>query len=213
MDIDLHSPDVRAALALMQQLFDEGLVSRGHDYGGGVQAFLRGEGGVMINGTWLIGDLYKRSQQADSPMFQRYSATPFPQIYAKPSVWADNHVLAMLSDPKRDAATTQAALVFLKFLYDEGGAWARTGQLPTRRTVIASAAYLALPMRSAIASISRDGAGLPLAVARQTRVVAALGEQLSAIIVYGAPVDTSLNGLERNLSLMLRRESQFNGSP
>jgi multiple sugar transport system substrate-binding protein len=209
--IDLGSPAVRAAVQLLKTLYDEGLTSRGHDYGAALQAFGAGQGGVMINGTWIIGDLYKQSVQSGAAGARGYAARPFPQLYGHSAMWADNHVMVMLKGGTADPASRRAALSFLKFLYDEGGVWGRTGQLPTRRSVIGGDAFRTLPLRSDIASIAQDGVGLPIEVARQAIVTKTLGDALASAIIYGAPPDATLQRAELSINRMLKRDAQFTG--
>jgi multiple sugar transport system substrate-binding protein len=213
LHIDLTTPEVLRAVALLRTLYREGLATHGHDYASGIQAFVAGQGGVMVNGTWLLGDLDKEAREPGRPLYQGYGAAPFPQLYAQPGVWADNHVLVMLKGGTRNAAERRAALQFLKFLYDEGGAWARTGQLPTRRSVIASPAFMALPHRRDVASLAEVGVNLPLAVARQSRLQNVLGEQLAATVVNGVPQAQALARAERSINRMLHRDAQFTGAP
>ncbi|MYN28689.1 extracellular solute-binding protein [Duganella levis] len=209
--IDLHSPIVRDAVQLLKTMYEEGLTSRGMDYSVALQGFAAGEGAVMINGTWIIGDLLRQSKQADSATYQGYTATPFPQLYGTSAMWADNHIMVMLKGGTADARSHAAALSFLKFLYDEGGVWARTGQLPTRRSVIDSAAFRQLPLRSGIATIARDGVALPIEVARQAIITKTLGDALISTVVYGADVAQTLTRTETSINRMLERDAQFQG--
>jgi multiple sugar transport system substrate-binding protein len=125
-------------------------------------------------------------------------------------MWADNHVMVLLKGGTADAATRRAAMRFLKFLYDEGGAWARTGQLPTRRSVIAAPAFGKLPFRRDIAAVAQVGGALPILVARQTIVNRMMGEALASAIVYGADSEASLRRGEQTINRMLERDAQFN---
>jgi hypothetical protein len=187
-----HSP-----AQLLKTMYEEGLTTRGQDYGAALQSFAAGEGAVMINGTWIIGDLLRRSRQAGD-----YTAVPFPRLYAHDAVWADNHVMVLLKGGTPDARSRHAALALLKFSYDEGGVWSRTGQLPTRRSVIGSPAFTRLPLRREIAAIARDGVALPIEVARQAIVAKTLGDAMIALIAYGADPDITLaragDGLQPN---------------
>lgn len=210
--IDLHSPAVRDTVQLLKTMYEEGLTSRGMDYSVALQGFAAGEGAVMINGTWIIGDLLRQSKQADSATYQGYTATPFPQLYGASAMWADNHIMVMLKSGTADARSRAAALSFLKFLYDEGGVWARTGQLPTRRSVIDSAAFRQLPLRSGIATIARDGVALPIEVARQAIITKTLGDALISTVVYGADVAQTLTRTETSINRMLERDAQFQGN-
>lgn len=213
LHIDLSTPEVRRAVELLRTLYREGLASHGHDYASAIQAFVAGQGGVMVNGTWLLGDLDKEAGEAGRPLYRGYDAAPFPTLYGRPGVWADNHVLVMLKGGTRSPAERRAALQFLKFLFDEGGAWARTGQLPTRRSVVDSPAFTALPHRREIAPLAEVGVNLPLAVARQSRLQTVLGDQLAATVVNEVPPEQALGRAERSINRMLHRDAQFTGRP
>jgi len=151
-------------------------------------------------------DLDRRSRERGS-----YTAVPFPQLYGRSAMWADNHVMVLLKGGTSDARSRHAALAFLKFLYDEGGVWSRTGQLPTRRSVIESPSFTRLPLRSEIASISRDGVALPIEVARQAIIGKMLGDAMIAVIAYGADLDRTLARAETSINRMLKRDAQFKG--
>ena len=209
--IDLRSAAVRDTVKLLRTMYEEGLTTRGNDYGAALQGFAAGEGGVMVNGTWIIGDLLRQAARAGSATANGYTAVPFPRLYGASAMWADNHVMVLLNGGTADARARQAAVAFLKFLYDEGGVWARTGQLPTRRSVIASPAFRQLPLRGDIAAISHDGIALPIEVARQAIVGKTLGDALTAIIVFGADSDRTLAQAETSTNRMLSRDAQFQG--
>jgi multiple sugar transport system substrate-binding protein len=213
LHIDLTTPEVHRAVELLRTLYREGLASHGHDYASAIQAFVAGQGGVMVNGTWLLGDLDKEAGEPGRPLYRGYDAVPFPTLYARPGVWADNHLLVMLKGGTRGAAERRAALEFLKFMADEGGVWARTGQLPTRRSVIESPAFTGLPHRRDIAPLAEVGVNLPLAVARQSRLQTVLGDQLAATVVNGVPLDTALGRAETGINRMLHRDAQFTTEP
>jgi multiple sugar transport system substrate-binding protein len=204
--IDLHGATVRASVQLLRTMYEEGLTTRGQDYGAALQSFAAGEGAVMINGTWIIGDLLRRSRDTGG-----YTAVPFPQLYGRSAMWADNHVMVLLKGGTPDASSRHAALAFLKFLYDEGGVWSHTGQLPTRRSVIDSPSFTRLPLRSEIAAISRDGVALPIEVARQAIIGKTLGDAMVAIIAYGADLDRTLARAETSINRLLKRDAQFQG--
>lgn len=208
-EIDLGTAEVQRAVRLMVTLYREGLASHGHDYGAGIQAFIAGQGAVMINGTWLLGDLNGEARRSGRPLSGGYLAVPFVQLYGRPGAWADNHLLLMLKGGTHSAAERRAALRFLRFIHDEGGAWARTGQLPTRRSLIAGDAFQALPMRPQIAPLVDYGGALPQAVARQSRVTTMLGDALTAVVVHGEPAAPTLASAQRSISRMLERDAQF----
>lgn len=208
-EIDLGTPEVKAAVTFMRTVYAEGLSTRHMDYSAALQAFMAGAGGVMLNGTWLLGQLNDRAAQPGNPLSRAYEAVPEPQLYARPATWADSHVWVMLKNPRQSAAEREAAHAFLRFLNDESLAWARTGQLPARQSAVDSAAFKALPMRAALGPVAEMGTGLPPTVARQSRVMGLLGETVSAVVVSGEPLDAALAKGQQRINRLLERESRF----
>jgi multiple sugar transport system substrate-binding protein len=207
--IALDTPEVKTAVTLMRTLYAEGLSTRHMDYSAALQAFMAGGGGVMLNGTWLLGQLNDRAAQAGNPLSHVYEAVPEPQLYAKAATWADSHVWVMLRNPRQTAAERAAALSFLRFLNDESLAWARTGQLPARQSAVDSPAFKGLPMRAALGPVAQIGTGLPTTVARQARVMGLLGDTISSIVVSGEPMEATLAKGQQRINRLLERESRF----
>lgn len=209
--IDLGTPEVKAAVSFMRTVYAEGLSTRNMDYSAALQAFMAGAGGVMPNGTWLLGQLNDRAAQAGNPLSRAYEAVPEPTLYAKAATWADSHVWIMLRNARQTAAEREAAHQFLRFLNDESLAWARTGQLPARQSAVDSAAFKALPMRASLGPVAQVGTGLPTTVARQARVMGLLGETVSAIVVSGEPLEATLDKGQQRINRLLEREARFLG--
>lgn len=207
--IALDTPAVKAAVAFMRTVYAEGLSTRNMDYSAALQAFMAGAGGVMPNGTWLLGQLNDRAAQPGNPLSHTYEAVPEPTLYARPATWADSHVWVMLRNARQTPAERAAAHAFLRFLNDESLAWARTGQLPARQSAVDSAAFKALPMRASLGPVAQVGTGLPTTVARQSRVMGLLGETVSAIVVSGEPLEATLAKGQQRINRLLERESRF----
>lgn len=207
--IALDTPAVKAAVVFMRTVYAEGLSTRNMDYSAALQAFMAGAGGVMPNGTWLLGQLNDRAAQPGNPLSHTYEAVPEPTLYARPATWADSHVWVMLRNARQTPAERAAAHAFLRFLNDESLAWARTGQLPARQSAVDSAAFKALPMRASLGPVAQVGTGLPTTVARQSRVMGLLGETVSAIVVSGEPLEATLAKGQQRINRLLERESRF----
>ncbi len=202
-EIDLHSKPARNAIELMAKLYADGDVLPNVDYGAANQAFVNGDSGVMVNGTWLIGDMVDQSKKAGAALEKGYAVIPFAQLYGKPAVWADGHSWIMLKGGAKDEKTKKAAFAFLKFLYDNDFEWARTGHLPTRTSVINSPAFTGLPFRDHIGTIAKDGISLAPTVPRQFRIQEMLGEALASIVVSKKPIDETVKSAEDRINKML----------
>jgi multiple sugar transport system substrate-binding protein len=202
-EVDLHSKEARKALELMNALYANGDVIPNVDYGAANQAFVNGDAGVMVNGTWLIGDMITQSGKAGAALEKGYAVIPFANLYSKKATWADGHSWIMLKGGAKDEKTRQAAFAFLKFLSDNDFEWARTGHLPTRKSVIDSPAFTGLPFRGTIGTIAQSGISLAPTVPRQFRIQEMLGEAIAAILISKKPIDESVKGAEERINKML----------
>ena len=202
-EINLHSPEAKKAIEFMAKLYAEGDIVPNTDYGGAVQGFMNGDGAIMANGTWLIGDMVDQSHKAGAALENGYQAIPFANLYSKPATWADGHSWIMLKGGTKDEKTKKAALRFLKFLSDNDYEWARTGHLPTSKKVIASESFNTLPFRNSIGAIAQSGISIPPTVPRQFRIQEMLGEALAAIVMSGKPIDETIKTAEQRINKML----------
>jgi len=124
-------------------------------------------------------------------------------LFAQRAAYADGHAWIMLKGGAKDEKTRKAALTFMKFLWDNDFEWARTGHLPANRTVIESAGFKALPMRSNIAVISTIGVTLPHSVPRQHAVQISLSEELITMQLSKKPVEQVQDSAETRINKLL----------
>jgi len=202
-EIDLHSKEAHKALELMNALYANGDVIPNVDYGAANQAFVNGDAGVMVNGTWLIGDMITQSEKAGAALEKGYAVMPFANLYSKKATWADGHSWIMLKGGAKDEKTRKAAFAFLKFLSDNDFEWARTGHLPTRKSVIDSPAFTGLPFRGTIGTIAQSGISFAPTVPRQFRINEMLGEAISTILISKKPIDETVKAAEERINKML----------
>lgn len=201
--IDMHTPDVTAVLELMSTLYSEGLVVPGIDSGAVNQAWFKGDAAVALTGTWRIDDYLAASEKADSPAHKGYLVIPFPQLFAKRATFADGHAWVMLKGGAKDDKTRKAALVFMKFLWDNEFEWSRTGHLPANKKVYDSPEFKALPMRDRIIEISTIGRGLAHNVPRAAAVQQALNEELITMQLSRKTVQQTEDAAETRVNKLL----------
>src|SRR5262249_39817489 len=97
----------------------------------------------------------------------------------------------------------KAAVEFLKFLWDNDFEWARTGHLPVRQSVANSQAFLDLPHRKDIVSLTKDGTALPQAVKRQFGLQEILTQEFNAAAQNQKTVDQALADAESRVNELL----------
>jgi len=201
--IDMKSPQATKALKLMNQIYSEGLVMTGLDYGPSNQAFVNGEVGVVVVGTWKIDDFVAQAEKADTPLAKGYAVYPFPQLFDQKAVCADGHSWVMLKGGAKDEASRKAALAFLKFIWDNDVEWARTGHLPISKLTLASPGFKALPMRSNIAEISASGRGIPLSIPRQRAIQIAVDQEIGNMLTSKKSLKDMQNAAETRVNKLL----------
>ncbi|MDH0865809.1 extracellular solute-binding protein [Mitsuaria sp. GD03876] len=203
--IDMHQPQVVNALTLMQRLYAEGLVKPDLDYGAANQAFLNGEAGVVVVGTWTIDQFLREAKKPGSPLRGGYTVVPFPQLYQRPAVFADGHSWALFKGGAATPAQHAAALQLLRFIWRRSAEWARTGHLPVRRSVADSASFKALPFREHLAEITRTGTSMPANVPTQRAIELLIGEDVSNLLVSGKPVAEVQADVEKQVNKALKK--------
>jgi multiple sugar transport system substrate-binding protein len=201
--INLETPEARRVLQLFKQIYDEGLTTRNQDYTAATGAFLNGQGGVYLVGTWMIGTYDQASRQPDSPLFQGYAVVPFPQLYPGRDVtYADGHSW-VVPTTKHTPAQMQSIGRLLRFLLDNDFEWSRTGHLPAVEAVINSPEWKALPHRSQIAALVNTATPLPPGVQRQFLVQQIICEEMESATTGQKSIDAALADAQRRVNELL----------
>ncbi len=201
--IHLQTPQAREILQLFARIYAEGLTTRNQDYTAATSAFLNGQGGVYLVGTWMIGTYDEASRQADSPLAGGYTVVPYPQLFPGRDVtYADGHSWVVPTAP-RSAAKMAAIIRLLSFLRDNDFEWSRTGHLPAYQDIIDSSRWRALPHRAEVAKLVDIGAPLPAAVQRQFQVQEIISQEMEAAITGQKPIDAALQDAEQRVNDVL----------
>lgn len=203
--MSVSGPEARTAFTLMKRLYDAGHIKPHADYGGASRAWLNGEAGIHVVGTWTIDQSIAESEKKDSPLYKGYHVVPFPQLYGKPSVFADGHAWVLMKHGAKNERELAAAFKFMKFLFDNDLEWARTGHLATRRSLVESPVFTDLPYRDDLAAIARIGAGIPGNVPVQRSVENLLGEEISGFMIGHKTLDQAIASIEKRINVSLRK--------
>ncbi len=202
---NFDSPEGRRALEFMKALYQRGDSARNLDYAGAVSAFLKGEGGVMVDGTWMVGQFDAASGNERSPLFRGYAVRPFPFLFhARRVALVDGHNWVMPRNARRTRAERAAARRFLQYFAANDFQWARTGHFPAFGAVIDGAQWRQLPHRGDIAAITQIGEPLPKFVRRQSPIEFIVGEEVAAAYTGAKPVDRALADMQRRANGILQ---------
>jgi multiple sugar transport system substrate-binding protein len=204
MQVKLNTPEAKKVVEMYKAIFDKDYTTKDLDYGGAINAFLAGEGGVQLNGTWVVGDYNAESEKAGTALNKGgYAVYPYPQLFGGTHAqYADGHTWAV-SQKERTPEQVAAIGKFLKFFADNDFEWSRTGHLPAYKAVIGSAEFKALPHRDTISAVADLGRPLPSAVQRQFAIQDIIGEEMNAAVTGQKEVDAALTDMETRVNELL----------
>jgi len=192
------------AVRAITQLFDAGLANPQLHYADSQQAFLNGEAGILVNGTWVV-DFYTAEAAKAEVALNNYYVADFPTLFDSGATWAYSHMWAIpASLQANDPAKYQSALKVLAFINDHNIDWARTGHMAVRSSVLNSPEYAALPHRSeytGTAAVARDTPPSE----RYGAIQDVLNRELRAIWLTGKDVEAALAGAEGEVQDLLDR--------
>ena len=202
---NFDSAEGRHALDFMKALYQRGDSARNLDYAGAVSAFLKGEGGVLVDGTWMVGQFDAAASNEAGPLYRGYAVRPFPFLFQGRRVaLVDGHNWVMPRNAKRTSKTREAARRFLKYFAANDFQWARTGHFPAYSAVIDSEEWQQLPHRGDIAEITQVGEPLPKYVRRQSPIEFIVGEEVAAAYTGAKPVNQALSDMQRRANEILQ---------
>ncbi len=104
--------------------------------------FRQGKIGMVFEGIWMVAELEKQTDL-------ECGYAPLPCLGSQPAAWATSHTLCMRRG--LDPADAEAAWRFIRFLSDNALEWAAGGQIPARRSQIASPPFQAMEAQAVFA--------------------------------------------------------------
>src|SRR5690554_2588794 len=90
--------------------------------------FHAGDASVLITGIWTFGP-FKEALGDD------YGAAPVPQLGTHDAVFGGSHVLALPNVMVEDPQVMEAAMTWIKYLWDHAIDWYAAGQTPARKSI------------------------------------------------------------------------------
>ncbi|WP_132536630.1 extracellular solute-binding protein [Rhizobium sp. PP-F2F-G48] len=204
LKVKLKTPEAKKVLDMYKAIYDQGDTTKDMDYAASINAFLAGEGGVHLNGTWVIGDYTASSETAGTALNKGgYAVYPYPQLFpGKKAQYADGHAWG-ISQKDRSPEEVAAIGKFLKFFKDNDFEWSRTGHLPSVKAVFEMPEFKALPHRDTVAPIATLGTALPSTVQRQFAIQDIIGQEMNAAMTGQKDVDAALGDMENRINDLL----------
>lgn len=194
--VNIDTEAGKKALTLIQDMYTSGIADKAQTYDASQGAFLNGDVGILINGTWVVNE-YNKSTSFN------YEATDFPTLYSNPGVWANSHTFVIPVQQDTDPVNYRAAMEYAAFMYENDISWAvGTGHLPVRPSVLASSEYQAAPQRANYIATA-DNAALVPQVKGWQGAEDALQQAIEGVWLSGSSVDSALSQAQQDVESQL----------
>ncbi|WP_168193140.1 extracellular solute-binding protein [Rhodophyticola sp. CCM32] len=201
-EANFDTEEMHNAVQLIVDIVEQGFANPTNDYPAAQADFFNGQAGILINGTWVVDQFTAEAANPESALSDYYVATQ-PTLFDVGATWGGSHAWAIpASLQANDPETYQAAIGFLDFLNDNNLAWAKTGHLSVRESVLASEAYNTLPHRSEYAGSAEIARSLPRStVAWSIRDV--VKSILQSTYLADVPIDEALVSINEGVQDIL----------
>ncbi|MDT0215018.1 ABC transporter substrate-binding protein [Rothia sp. ARF10] len=107
-------------------------------------AFRQQRNALTFDGIWMMNEWAKVSGL-------QWEAAKFPTIGDKPAVWASSHNFVVTSQAAKDPNKLAASRAFISYISGKSIEWAKSGQVPARKSVRDSAEFKALKVQATLA--------------------------------------------------------------
>lgn len=150
---NVNTPEALRALTFLKSWIDLGYTTPKLDYSAAEQNFLNGRNASWFTGTWVVDFYVKQVEDPETPL-KNYRVAPYPQLYEKRASFASGHNWVVPLGVNADPARLEPIMRVMKFLYDNEFAWAKTGHIAVRQSILDSPEYQAMPHRNEYAEVA-----------------------------------------------------------
>ncbi|MFZ4453936.1 ABC transporter substrate-binding protein [Salibacterium aidingense] len=113
------------------------------------QIFENGNAATTIQGVWGSG-VYNAAEDLD------YGVVSISDLFGEPAQWGDSHSLVIPKQQNENKERSEAALTFINYIADHSLEWSKSGQVPSKTSLLESEEYQDLPYGETFEEISKD---------------------------------------------------------
>lgn len=193
---DIDSPAAHEAFRMMRSLIKDRRICPSPE---GVDAwigFRTGKVAMTTAGIFMLSDLERQEGL-------KYAGAECPMLGKRKAVWANSHMLAMPA--KLDARRRKAGWEFIRYLSDHSLEWSKGGQLPVRKSVLASPEFRKLRVQYEFAKELPYVVYQPPSTA-MTQILPFCDAASEGILIGIKPVDEGLAECARRINGVLERQ-------
>lgn len=158
--------------------------------------FQTGKVAMALEGIYMLSSLEQKKDL-------NFAGAPCPMFGKQKGAWASSHLMVMPA--KQTAAKRKAAWAFIKYLSDHSLEWAKGGQLPVRKSIIASSEFKKLKVQYEFSKQLPYVAYLPASISIN-QVLPFADAAVEASLCGIKPAGDALAEAHRRTSEVLERE-------
>ncbi len=134
----IDSPEASQAFGLMTDLINKYKICPKPEGQDAWNGFRIGKVAMVLEGIYMLSSLEEQKGL-------NFAGAPCPVFGKRAAVWGDSHMMVM---PKKlSAARQKAAWEFMNYLSDHSLEWSKGGQVPVRKSILATPEFRELPVQ------------------------------------------------------------------
>lgn len=193
---DLTSAEARKAFEVMTDLIYKYKVCPAPEGQDAWIGFRTGKVAMAIEGIYMLSSVEEQEGL-------EFAGAPCPQFGPVPAVWGGSHLLAMPA--KISSERRQASWVFIKYLSDHSLDWAKGGQVPVRKSILARPQFRRMTVQYQFSRKLPYVVYLPQSTAIN-QVLPFCDAAVEAILNRIKPMDEALSEAARRINNVLERQ-------
>jgi len=193
---DLTSENAKEAFRVMTDLIYKYKICPAPEGQEAWLGFRTGKVAMALEGIYMLSDAEKQEGL-------HFAGAPCPQFGPVKAVWGGSHLLAMPA--KISAERRKAGWEFMKYLSDHSLAWAKGGQVPIRKSILATPEFKRMTVQYQFAKGVPHVVYLPQSTAIN-QVLPFCDASVEAILNRIKPTDSALSEAARRIDHVLERQ-------
>ena len=196
MHSDLTSASSKAAFRTMTDLIYKDKICPAPEGQDAWIGFRTGKVAMAIEGVYMLSSVEEQEGL-------KFAGAPCPQFGPVPAVWGGSHLLAMPA--KVSPEHRKASWVFMKYLSDHSLDWAKGGQVPVRKSILATPEFKKMSVQYEFSKKLPYVSYLPQSTAIN-QVLPFCDASVEAILNKIKPTDYALSEAARRIDNVLERQ-------
>ena len=193
---DLTSASAKAAFRTMTDLIYKDKICPAPEGQDAWIGFRTGKVAMAIEGIYMLSSVEEQEGL-------KFAGAPCPQFGPVPAVWGGSHLLAMPA--KVSPEHRKASWVFMKYLSDHSLDWAKGGQVPVRKSILATPEFKKMSVQYEFSKKLPYVSYLPQSTAIN-QVLPFCDASVEAILNKIKPTDYALSEAARRIDNVLERQ-------